>query len=297
MSAEGSANGRSQPSDRSPNRGPAVIPNTIHQIWVGPDPLPDELAPYVKSWKKHHPKWEHILWTEKNLPENPVRPEVLQRLRSPVERSDILRLEILYRYGGVYVDTDLECRRPLDDVIGDAPFVATCFKPERVTNTFVASEPNHPLLERALRELQPREIYGFDKEVAGPPFLARLVADYPDVKLLEPPVLFPSTPEEEELAVGIHHMSRTWKDADGLRDAMLRAEQRLAKTKAKLDDERRRHAATQERLAKLRERLEKPSAGKAGAVEEDGVQEPGLEEPPGEKGGFRERLGLLRRSG
>ena len=122
-------------------------------------------------------------------------------------------------------------------------FVATYFKPGRVTNTFIASVPSHPLLERALREIRPREIYGFDKEVAGPPFLARLCAEYSDVSLSRAASCCSRTPRRSAAkAVGIHHMSRTWKDADGLREAMLRAEQRLAKTKAKLDEERRRHA-------------------------------------------------------
>jgi inositol phosphorylceramide mannosyltransferase catalytic subunit len=241
-----------------------VIPRAIHHIWVGPEPLPSDLLPYVESWKRHHPDWEHRLWTEENLPRDPIRPEVLQRLRSPIERSDILRLELLYRFGGVYVDTDLECLRPLDEVLGEESFVGTCFKPGRVTNTFIASAAGHPLLERALRELKPREFHGFDKEVAGPPFLARLVPDYPDVKLLEPHLLFPGSAEERERAVAIHHMTRTWKDAEGLRKSMVRAEERLEKTKAKLEDERRRHAATRKRLEKLEEKVKGPRAERAG---------------------------------
>lgn len=255
-----------------------MIPRILHQIWIGPDPLPDDQLPYIKSWKRHHPGWEHILWTEENLPQDPIRPEILERLRAPVERADILRLEILLRYGGVYLDTDLECLRPLDDVIADQRFVAVCVKPGRVTNTAIASVPGHPLLERALRELEPMEVYWTAwatrsvKEAAGPPFLARLVSDYPDVKLLEPGVFFPSTPEELERAIAVHHMARTWHNATTLRAAMLRAEQRLEEARAELERERRRHAATQKRLAKLEGR-------RAG------------------KGGVRQRFGLSRRSG
>ena len=260
----------------------AMIPRTIHHIWIGPDPLPDDHRPWIKSWKRHHPKWEHRLWTEDNLPEDPIRPEVLERLRAPVERADILRLEILYRQGGVYVDTDLECLRPLDDVIGDADFVGVCLKPGRVTNTFIASVPGHPLLERAMRELRPMEEYwtmSSDsdplKQVAGPPLLRRLVRDYPDVKLLEPPLLFPSTPEEREGAVAVHHMARTWHNIAASRAAMLIAERRLKEAKAELAREKRRRAATEKRLAKLEGRREKRRTG---------------------KGGIRARLGL-RRSG
>jgi mannosyltransferase OCH1-like enzyme len=245
-----------------------MIPRIIHHIWIGPDRLPDDQGPWIKSWKRHHRKWEHRLWTEENLPADPIRPEILERLRAPVERADILRLEILFRHGGVYVDTDLECLRPLDDVLGDEEFVGVCHKPGRITNTAIASVPSHPLLEHALREVRPMETYWTSaserlKEVAGPLLLERLVADYPDVKLLDPPLFFPSTPEEREGAVAVHHMARVWHNTTTLRAAMLRAEKRLEKTKARLAEERRAHAATQQRLAQLeQERREAPRAPK-----------------------------------
>ena len=50
------------------------------------------------------------------------------------------------------------------------------------------------------------------------------------VKLLDPPVFFPSTPEERESAIALHHMARTWHNTTTLRAAMLRAERRLEQT-------------------------------------------------------------------
>jgi mannosyltransferase OCH1-like enzyme len=257
-----------------PGHARVMVPRTIHHIWVGPDPLPEDQRPYIESWRRHHPEWEHRLWTEDDLPQDPIRPEVLERLRAPVERADILRLEILYRHGGLYVDTDLECLRPIDDVLGDDAFVGVCLKPGRITNTAIASVPGHPLLERALREVRPLQVYWTMtsttsvKEAAGPPLLRRLVNDHPDVKLLEPRLFFPSTPEEREEAVAVHHMARVWHNAATLRSAMLRAERRLEETRAELDRERRAHAATKKRLARRE--------GKAG---------------------LRRKLGLLRGSG
>jgi mannosyltransferase OCH1-like enzyme len=244
-----------------------LIPRTIHHIWVGPDRLPNEHRAWVKSWRRHHPDWEHRLWTEEDLPEDPIRPEVLERLRAPVERSDILRLELLYRYGGVYVDTDLECLRPLDGLLDGEDFVGVCLKPGRVTNTFIAAAPGHPLLERALEEVRPMDVYLTSsaadsiKDVAGPPMLRRLVAEFPDVKLIEPPVFFPSTPEEQEQAVAFHHMARSWHTETTMRAAMLRAEKRLEKAKAKLEEERRAHGATKERLERLERERRKESRG------------------------------------
>ena len=243
------------------------VPRTIHHIWIGPDPVPDLHRRWIESWRRHHPSWEHRLWTEEDLPEDPIRPEILDRLRAPVERADILRLEILFRHGGVYVDTDLECLRPMDGLLGDEQFVAVCLKPGRVTNTFIAAAPGHPLLERALRELRPMEVYWTAsaresiKEVAGPPLLRRLVRDHQDVKLLEPPLFFPATPQERERAVAVHHMARTWHNATALRAAILQAERRLEDTNAEIAEEQRRHAATKKRLGKLQGRLEERGAG------------------------------------
>lgn len=233
-----------------------MIPQTIHQIWLGPDPLPEEHGPWIETWKKQHPSWEHRIWTEDDLPEDPIRPEILERLRAPVERADILRLEILYRHGGIYLDTDLECLRPLDDVLGDEEFVGVCHKPGRITNTAIAAVPGHPLLQRALDEVNPMDMYWTNsserlKKVAGPRLLETLVVDYPEVKLLEPPMFFPATPEEREDAIAVHHMARVWHNTTTLRAAMLRAEARLEKTKEKLAQEQKAHAATRKRLEKL----------------------------------------------
>lgn len=273
-----------------------MIPRILHHIWIGPDPLPDDHRPWIKSWKRQHPKWEHRLWTEDNLPEDPIRPEILERLRAPVERADILRLEILYRYGGVYLDGDLECLRPIDPVLEGEEFVGVCHKPGRITNTAIASVPRHPLLGRALEQVNPMDMYWTSaserlKQVAGPLLLEQLVPDYPDIKLLEPPMFFPSTPEEREHAIAVHHMARVWHNATTLRAAMLRAEKRLEKTKTKLAEEQRAHAETKKRLAELEQRRKSgapaPSEDATEATNQNGEEEPAP----------REKRPWLRRSG
>ena len=161
--------------------------------------------------------------------------------------------------GEELVDGDLECLRPLDDVLDGEDFVGVCHKPGRITNTMIASVAKHPLLEQALEQVRPMDMYwtgqsGRLKEVAGPRMLERLVSGFPDVKLLEPALCFPSTPEELESAITIHHMARTWHNTTTLRSAMLRAEKRLEAAKAELAAEKRAHSATKKRLAKLEAR-------------------------------------------
>jgi inositol phosphorylceramide mannosyltransferase catalytic subunit len=274
-----------------------MIPKRFHHIWLGPDPLPNEHRPWIESWQRHHPDWEFVLWTEEHLPKDPIRPEVLERLRAPVERADILRLEVLYREGGVYLDTDLECLRPIDPELEDEEFVGVCHKPGRITNTAIATAAQHPLLERALDEVRPMEMYWTNaserlKEVAGPLLLERIVVDYPEVKLLEPPAFFPATPEEREDAIAVHHMARVWHNTTTLRAAMLRAEKRLEKTKARLAEEERAHRATMKRLKKL----EAPRK-KALPVDDDDRQDDEAEQAASRKRRRRRKRARMRRSG
>ena len=205
-----------------------LIPRVFHQIWVGPDRLPDEYARYQRTWLDQHPGWELRFWTDDNLPDRLRRPEGYERLRSPVERADILRLEVVYLFGGVHVDVDFECLRSIEPLIGEAEFFIGLAKPERVNGALFGAVAGHAVLARALDEIRPREVYGYDKEATGPRFLDRIVfARRDDVLFLESEVLYPRTAEERELAYALHHEARTWKDAELLRIDMRRAEQKM----------------------------------------------------------------------
>jgi mannosyltransferase OCH1-like enzyme len=186
--------------------------------------LPDEFARYRQTWAEHHPGWEMRLWTEDNLPKDLRRAEVYERLRVPAERADILRLEVLWREGGVYLDTDFECLRSIEPLIEGLDFFSAYLKPGRTNNAVIGAVPGHPILDRALDELKPRDVYGYDKAAAGPFFFDALLKDYPEVKLFGPALFYPSSPEERERAAAIHHMDRSWKDAEGFKAAAIVAE-------------------------------------------------------------------------
>jgi mannosyltransferase OCH1-like enzyme len=247
---------------------PPVIPRVFHHVWVGPNPLPDEFARYRKTWAAHHPGWEMRLWTEDNLPRDLRRAEVYERLRVPAERADILRLEVLWREGGVYLDTDFECLRPIEPLIEGLDFFAAYLKPGRTNNAVIGAVPGHPILDRALDELKPRDVYGYDKAAAGPFFFDALLKDYPEVKLFEPAIFYPSSPEERERAAAIHHMDRSWKDAEGFKTATLVAERRYSEAQAEAASLRKKLARSEERRKALQASLidERPVGGRLAAL-------------------------------
>jgi mannosyltransferase OCH1-like enzyme len=231
-----------------------TIPRIFHHIWVGPDPLPLEFEMNRASWQAHHPAWEFRLWNEDNLPADLRTPAVYERERRPVERADILRLEVLWKLGGVYVDIDMECLRPLDELVENLDFFGTEIKPGRITNTVVGAAPRHPILDQALRDLRPQEPGArFDKASSGPLFLAAVVRQYPRITTYSRELFYPMTAQERAHAFAVHHAARTWKDAEDWRDVTLRLESRLAEAQRELERERREHMETKRQLAEVRQ--------------------------------------------
>jgi mannosyltransferase OCH1-like enzyme len=202
----------------------------FHQIWLGDSPFPKEYRDYQKSWLRHNSGWELRMWTEADLPDDLERREIYERLRQPAERSDMLRLELLKRHGGVYLDSDFECRRPLAPLLDGVEFFVADLKPNRVNNAIIGAVPGHRILERAIAELRPRQTWGIvDKEGTGPLFLNRLLADETGVTVFGWELFYPRTPDEERDAVAIHHHARSWQDADGLRRYSEKLEARWAR--------------------------------------------------------------------
>jgi hypothetical protein len=225
------------------------IPRVLHQIWIGPDPFPEEYVPYRESWGRHHPGWELKLWTEENLPHPLRRPEAAERLRAPAERADVLRLELLWRFGGVYADVDIECLRPTEPLIDNADFFIGLAKPDRVNNALLGSVGGHPLLDRALDELRPREFYGYDKEAAGPKFLDRMLLGNDGVLFVQPELFYPQTAETKRAAYTTHYERRSWKGPELLRIDLERAEQKMESALEKARDWRERCKQAEAELA------------------------------------------------
>jgi mannosyltransferase OCH1-like enzyme len=197
-----------------------VIPKLLHQIWLGEKPFPYERE--RETWLRHHPAWEHRLWTEAELPADLELREAANLLRQPAERADILRLELLHRLGGVYVDADFECLKPIDPLL-DADCFLGLLDSGRVSNAVIGCIPAHPLLARAMQEIRPRTTYGpVDREGTGPFLLERVRQDFPDVTLLGPNAFYATERDQAEYA--FHLSAKSWKDADGLRDDVVRLE-------------------------------------------------------------------------
>lgn len=101
-----------------------MIPKTIHYCWFGGNPLPASAKKCIESWKKFLPEYEIKEWNESNFDVNciPYTAEAYA-VKKYAFVSDYARFWILYTFGGIYFDTDVEAIKPLDDIINNGAFL------------------------------------------------------------------------------------------------------------------------------------------------------------------------------
>ncbi|SFQ68867.1 glycosyltransferase family 32 protein [Amycolatopsis rubida] len=125
------------------------IPRIIHQLYF-PDEAaaPSSYREYRKGVLASHPDWCHRFWTERSarglLREHyPAFLPVFDAYRFRIQRCDAIRYFLLHRFGGFYVDMDIEFVRPLDTLLGDHQLIF-CDR-NCIGNAIMGSVPGHPL--------------------------------------------------------------------------------------------------------------------------------------------------------
>ncbi|UNP76362.1 glycosyl transferase [Bacillus nitratireducens] len=95
-----------------------MIPKIIHYCWFGGNPLPESAEKCIESWKKYCPDYEIIQWNETNydVTKNRYMYEAYQNKKYGFV-PDYARLDIVHTYGGIYLDTDVELIKSLDDLL------------------------------------------------------------------------------------------------------------------------------------------------------------------------------------
>ena len=137
------------------------IPKIIHQIWIG-SPLPDKYIPLINSWKLNHPDWEYILWDDVMIDAlGLINKDQYDTSTNYGQKADIARYEILYRVGGVYVDIDFECLRPMDIFHHVCDYYTGVAYSGRFStfNGLIGSTPGNPILKECIDTLDITKYY------------------------------------------------------------------------------------------------------------------------------------------
>ena len=124
-------------------------------IWLGGN-FSKHSKKLLDIWKKKHPDWEIKFWTEKEIAEfTLVNQAQYDKATNYGEKSDIARYEILYRYGGLYIDHDFLCIKSFEPLHYACDFYAGLghLWVPLIYNGLIGCRPEHPIIKKCITEI------------------------------------------------------------------------------------------------------------------------------------------------
>jgi mannosyltransferase OCH1-like enzyme len=228
-----------------------AIPQIIHQTWKT-SVIPSRFSDFTHAWKRCHPSWRYQLWDD-GANRRLIQEHYPWFLRSfdnfplDIQRADAVRYFILHRFGGIYVDLDMDCFKSVKPLLKNADCVFST-EPEMharlhntdtiISNAFMGSVPGHPFLFAVIKEMLTHVSSQTDKnrfvlETTGPLMIVRVYQHYQhpeEILLLPPELLNPLSYLESERylkgkktriikkkiehAYGLHFHTGTWWKTD-----------------------------------------------------------------------------------
>lgn len=139
-----------------------MIPKKIHYCWYGGKALPPMAKKCIDSWKKYCPGYEIVRWDESNtdLLSNQYVREAFE-CKKWAFITDYVRLKVLYEYGGIYMDTDVQLIAPIDSFLANSGFSG--FENEnQVPTGIMAAEKGNCFIEALLHDYDNRHFLDSD---------------------------------------------------------------------------------------------------------------------------------------
>lgn len=129
------------------------IPKLIHYFWIGDSKIPEEDKKNIETWKRFCSDYEIIEWNESNYDFSRCRYawEALKH-KQYMYATDAPRKDVLYQYGGIYLDTDVELLQPLDDLLYHEAFIGIDDGGQINSGSGLGAAKNHEMI-RAMLEL------------------------------------------------------------------------------------------------------------------------------------------------
>lgn len=230
-----------------------LTPRIFHQIWLGGKPLPLGLKGYTNTWVNQHSEWMFKLWNDEKS-EALIKdkyPNLLDQYnKAPflTQRVDIIKYLLLHEFGGVYIDLDCECLKPIDSLltnmvsIGLEPRDEILHRefPIFLGSAFMSAVPKSAFFrttieqcEKQLNLLSPNHErlgkYNYVMETTGPTLINRIYQDFDkkeEITLHPPEIIGPFRSREATLyrenkhagygadklknAYAIHHFVGSW---------------------------------------------------------------------------------------
>lgn len=196
-----------------------MIPKKIHYVWVGGNEKNNTIKQCMKTWGKHLEGYEVIEWNENNfdIDSHPFV-KAAYKAKKWAYVSDYIRAYVIYKYGGIYLDTDILVLDNFDRFLNNRAFVGF-ENPQYPFTAVFGAESGHPLVKDMIEYYDRLDEYKFDFEKNNTISVSDLlikkyhckvgnkfqildedIAVYPDTVLCNP----------SENSISIHVFTGTW---------------------------------------------------------------------------------------
>lgn len=207
------------------------IPHIIHYCWFGNKPLPVQYEYYLETWKKAFPDYQIIKWDEHNFPidDYSYAKEALQA-RKLAFVSDVARIYALYKYGGIYFDTDVEVIKNFQYIFeGEEAVLGIEDEYKTIGTGFMAFIPDHKICKLMMEYYQTHHFSEQSDTLSNTIILANIIKKEYGIELLEKVqrgqdfVIYPSQyftayngytgkVEVTSKTCCIHHFAASWQN-------------------------------------------------------------------------------------
>lgn len=205
---------------KAPEASETTIPRILHRT------VPAETADEVERWwqlaRDLHPRWQYMNHQEPLNPDEwPETGTLWGKCSSGAQKAGLIRLEALWRWGGIYIDSDVELYRSLEPLLGVEAFAG--WEDRRCApDAVLGARPGHPAFAIMLERARALILRGKGAWDSGPGVTTEVLPGRDDVLLLPPGSFYPyhySTKEadrdrdhrrEQPWAFGAHHWHASW---------------------------------------------------------------------------------------
>lgn len=157
------------------------IPRIIHYVWVGGSPLPDPTERFIETWKKYNPGYKLMLWNEHNIDLTIPYIRNAHEHRKWANVSNFARLQAVYEYGGIYLDTDVEVLKRFDGLLRNKCFFGFQVKyheTDWVNQATFGAAKEHWFIKAALAYLVDHFEGNEQGNLSGPAMTTRLLREH-----------------------------------------------------------------------------------------------------------------------
>jgi mannosyltransferase OCH1-like enzyme len=204
-----------------------MIPKKIHYIWLGGE-IPKKVQEVIEHNSQFFKEYEVKVWSEENMPPLNAFAQRAYNEKRWAFVSDYLRFYILYQEGGIYLDTDMQVLKALDELLEHQLFSGWDRRGEYIYAGIIGTEEKSDYIESIIKSYNSIEegIYP-----TSPQIMTEVYRDYKhkeELKLFESQYFYPLLDGEVETEARLkdaytnHLWFESWRSFVGTRRFLRR---------------------------------------------------------------------------